>query len=91
MPTQNREKANKTFKRWYAKPENKKKQYEWVARRKAENQAWYMEYKSTLSCLRCGEDDSYTLDFHHIKPEDKKYLISTIYGKSGRKNRKRVS
>ena len=37
---------------------------------------WFREYKSTLSCVRCGGKDK--LEFHHKDPSKKKYKISKI-------------
>lgn len=39
-------------------------------------------YKSTLSCTMCTENDISCIDFHHINPKDKEFEISrlTIYG-----------
>ncbi len=45
-------------------------------RRLAENRRkWIVEYKKTLSCIRCGESHPATLTFHHKKSEDKNFEI----------------
>ncbi len=36
------------------------------------------EYKSTRSCIKCGESDPCCLDFHHINPDDKKYKLPSL-------------
>lgn len=33
--------------------------------RQHEIQKWFVQYKSILKCIRCGESDIATLDFHH--------------------------
>lgn len=59
---------------WY--PKNRE-------RRIALNNAWkkkqlrlYEEYKTTLKCEICGEDENCCLDFHHKDPSKKEYTIS---------------
>lgn len=42
--------------------------------RKRENIRWFQEYKSTLECEKCGENESCCIDFHHQR--DKKIEIS---------------
>ena len=37
---------------------------------------WLMEYKCTLSCLKCGENHPATLDFHHTDPKEKDISVS---------------
>lgn len=36
---------------------------------------WFEDFKSTLSCVRCGEDHPATFDFHHRNPNDKELEI----------------
>src|SRR5205085_4555952 len=36
---------------------------------------WLAEYKSGLSCARCGESHPATLTFHHKKPARKSFAI----------------
>ena len=33
-------------------------------------------YKSTLSCIKCGENEACCLEFHHINPDNKAFNIS---------------
>ena len=61
---------------WY--PKNK-------ARRIELNSAWqkkqkdlYREWKNTLSCEICGEDEYCTLDFHHKDPKQKDREVSKL-------------
>ncbi len=45
-------------------------------KRFAENRRkWLVEYKMTLSCIRCGENHPATLTFHHKKSSDKSFEI----------------
>lgn len=39
--------------------------------------AWYKQYKSTIHCIRCGENDPVCLHFHHRNKADKKSNIAT--------------
>jgi len=41
----------------------------------ANRRKWLVEYKRTLSCVRCGENHPATLTFHHRKSSDKKFEI----------------
>ena len=40
------------------------------------NQVDINNIKKDASCAICGEDDYYCLDFHHVNPRDKKFLIN---------------
>ena len=45
-------------------------------KRFAENRRrWLVEYKRTLSCVRCGENHPATLTFHHRVTDDKDFEI----------------
>ena len=37
---------------------------------------WWKEYKQSLKCVRCGENRSVCLDFHHIDPTQKDKSVS---------------
>ncbi len=39
--------------------------------------AWYKHYKTTLYCIRCGENDPACLHFHHRNKADKKSNIAS--------------
>jgi hypothetical protein len=45
---------------------------------------WFLDYKLTLKCERCGFDHPATLDFHHKDPKTKEFgiTIPNISGKS---------
>jgi hypothetical protein len=38
----------------------------------------FKEWKQTLCCVKCGEDDPSCLDFHHIDPSKKDFQISKV-------------
>lgn len=40
--------------------------------------SWFYAFKKTLKCLRCGEEDYRTIDFHHRNPEEKEFEISYL-------------
>lgn len=39
---------------------------------------WFMDYKRTLKCNRCGFNHPAALDFHHIDPSTKSFKMSNI-------------
>jgi hypothetical protein len=45
-------------------------------RNKKKNLEWYVNYKSKLKCVNCGEDHPACLEFHHIDPNKKDFNIS---------------
>jgi hypothetical protein len=50
-------------------------------RRLAENRRkWLVEYKKTLSCVRCEENHPATLTFHHRQGTEKSFEIGNIVG-----------
>lgn len=53
------------------------------AARVQENKTWFIEYKQTLKCSKCGDARHYVLDFHH-KAEDKLHEVSVMYAKYSR-------
>jgi hypothetical protein len=46
------------------------------------NVEWYRNYKSTLSCIKCGEDHPACLDFHHRDSNEKESEISLMVNDS---------
>lgn len=65
----NPEKVKATRKRWY--DSNKGKVKEKTAARARRIAAWILEYKSSLSCEKCGESHVAAIDFHHRDPSEK--------------------
>ena len=39
---------------------------------------WLADYKSSLSCVRCGESHPATLTFHHREPSEKSFEIGNM-------------
>lgn len=67
MPTKNKELQRKYRMTWYAK--NKERQIMNQLRKRKELKLWFVAYKKTLSCSRCGmsfEENPECCDFHHI-------------------------
>lgn len=60
--------------KWYQ--EHKERITNTVKHRQAGIRDWFQAYKSTLKCMRCSESDPACLDFHHIDPKTKEYMIS---------------
>jgi len=44
----------------------------------------FIEFKKTLSCIKCGESDYNCLDFHHTDPSVREDNISNIYHSTGK-------
>lgn len=56
-----------------------KKEYKLrVKIRTAKIKKWYVNLKSSLSCIKCGEDDSRCLDFHHRDKTKKIKAVSQM-------------
>lgn len=43
---------------------------------------WFKDYKKTLHCVRCGEDRTPCLDFHHRDDSQKEFGIGVLAGGS---------
>ncbi len=39
---------------------------------------WFKQFRSSLSCINCPEDDETCLDFHHVNEDEKTENISKI-------------
>jgi len=76
MPFRNREYRLIYRRKWYA--QNKKSEIAHVTRRKKQIKKWFSDYKSTLSCSKCGENHPATLEFHHSKGFKKDRAISEM-------------
>ena len=63
---------------WYRQGNNKTRIITKVNEYKKENRIKFNEYKSTVSCIQCGESHISCLDFHHRDPKQKDFLLSDI-------------
>lgn len=54
-------------------------QRERTKRQKAENKKWYVEYKQSCKCNKCGDNRWYVLEFHHVDSK-----VETIGGMMSR-------
>lgn len=61
---------------WYKN--NRSTHYTRIKARTAKIKKWLTEYKSSLSCILCGESHPSTLDFHHRDANDKEEVISKV-------------
>ena len=52
-----------------------------------EGKKWFMDYKKTIECVRCGFNHPAALDFHHIDPNIKLFQISSINKNKINKNK----
>lgn len=55
--------------RFYADNSDSEKQR--VYTRRGEIKAWFLEHRTSLACIRCGEDHPACIDFHHRDPGQK--------------------
>jgi hypothetical protein len=62
-----KQKHKEYSKRYYEK--NKAAHKQRVSLRKKELRVLWAKFKSTLSCVYCGENNPATFDFHHIKKD----------------------
>lgn len=70
------------WRQWY---ENNKHREDYKAADRAtkkrirkERKGWFVEFRKTLKCNRCPENDWAVLDFHHSDPEEKDMEVSTM-------------
>lgn len=70
MPRKDKDARNEYQRRYYREKDAEKAKRRVADRKKALRQE-FKEWKSTLSCVMCGEDDSECLEFHHVDPATK--------------------
>ncbi len=76
--TQCKECAYKANKQTYFRTSGKRNKYIIERRRKIANKRLEYLISLNLKCERCGFDHIAALDFHHLVPENKKYVISNL-------------
>jgi 5-methylcytosine-specific restriction endonuclease McrA len=65
---------------WYPKNKARRVELNLAWRKKIREQ--YQDYKKTLSCLVCGENEPACLDFHHTNPSEKEMAVREILNKN---------
>ena len=71
-----REYQKEYMRKWYEK--NKAKHISYVRNRDKKIKDWLKDYKSSLSCEKCGENHPACLDFHHINPNEKSFALGRV-------------
>jgi L-lactate utilization protein LutB len=82
MPYKDREKGNE-YKRHYYRTVYAEKQKAYVKDRYERQRKQFEDWKSTLSCIKCGENDAICLEFHHVDPRTKDGNPSEMLKKKG--------
>lgn len=75
-PAVRKAKHKEYSKNWYEN--NREKAIESNRKSKAEAKRQFREFKSRLSCTKCGENHPATLDFHHHTPHPANRKISSL-------------
>jgi heterodisulfide reductase subunit B len=78
--TKNREEKLKYKREYYYKNKAKLDEYQ-INRYKAISKL-FQDWKSTLKCSRCNEDDVACIDFHHVDPSVKEAGVVKMVSKS---------
>jgi hypothetical protein len=91
MPTKDKEKRNATNRASYHR--NKEKRQKKNRENKATAKEKWKAFKSTLSCVQCGQNHPAVLDFHHIErhPSNRKVnklLTNKAYKKAAEEVKK---
>ena len=78
MAFKNNEEQRIYKREWYKR--NKTKVIAEVVARKQRRAKEFLEFKKTLKCSKCPENDYRCLDFHHTIPAEKDRAVSTLVG-----------
>jgi hypothetical protein len=57
---------------------NKEKVYASTVEVRKRNRAYVEAYRAAHPCVKCGEDDTACLDFHHVDPETKRLKVVAL-------------
>lgn len=80
-PIKRKEQQKGWNKRYYER--HKKQEIERTTKRKNELKKWLSDYKNTLNCSTCGENDKRCLEFHHKRKDKKSFQISEAIVRKG--------
>lgn len=47
-------------------------------KRKSDNREWFNNYRKTLKCIECGNDDHRVIEFHHRDPAQKDMAVTMM-------------
>ena len=75
MPIKDLELRRAYRRAWYSR--NKTSERKHIYGRKKKIKKWFEDYKKSLKCIRCGENHSATLDFHHKDTKTKEFGINS--------------
>jgi len=82
MPAKDPNRRRATVRAWYARTKHRRGP-ELVERRRTNRQArrhvlakWFVELKTSLVCVRCGESHPACIQFHHADPAEKEMSVS---------------
>ena len=85
MPYNDIEKQKQCQHQWYL--DNKELTRKRSAETKRKQQEWYQNLKSSLKCIKCGENHIACLDFHHKDRNTKEYEVAFMASRGCSKKR----
>lgn len=89
MPYKDKKKQREWNRKYYRNNKERRKESfrEAGEKRLKKLKEWYNEYKETLKCSFCSEDNSVCLDFHHKDPSKKDLNVSLALNRRYSKKR----
>ena len=84
---ENRERMRELRKKWYEKNKESERENAKVRQkvRRQDFNEWYYDYKSKLSCVKCGFSHPAALDFHHRDRSEKEFDPSRMRDNTSKK------
>ena len=85
MPFRDNDETRKAYYREYNKgwyQRHREKRIAIAKKRHQEIRDWFRRYKSTLSCIDCGESHPACLHFHHRDRSDKSFNMAHVVGRA---------